>query len=270
MDLSPRVAGEAGITYLYHYQDFDSGTHTERLVDILQNHRVYCSNPESFNDPWDCKPYFDPDLLDNPIKLAASASALIATRTGGAELDRIDELLRTNPAALKKLVHEFSLQNANFITARWGVYCLSPSPYITLMWSHYSRNHRGICLEFAVPNTKFAAAQKVQYQNEYPSLFLYQPASYLRMLLVKSDVWEYEQEFRLICPRFTDVKGHPLIMDGNHLEIGPNDLRSVIVGCQADRRTVTALESLVKSYAPSVAVRQALRAPNKYSLFIDG
>ena len=36
------------------------------------------------------------------------------------------------------------------------------------MWSHYARNHRGICLEFSVPNTKFRGAAQVRYQKEYP------------------------------------------------------------------------------------------------------
>ena len=30
-----------------------------------------------------------------------------------------------------------------------------------------------------------------------------------------------EDEFRLICPRVSDVPGLPLMMDGNYLKIGP-------------------------------------------------
>jgi hypothetical protein len=67
------------------------------------------------------------------------------------------------------------------------------------------------------------------------------------MLLIKSDVWAYEQEFRLICPRFTDVKQHPLIMDGNYLLIGPRDLKSIIVGCQANNESVPTIRDLVNT-----------------------
>jgi hypothetical protein len=144
-----------------------------------------------------------------------------------------------------------------------------PRPCSTLMWSHYSRNHKGICLQFAVENTRFGVAQKVRYRNEYPPLLLHDPVSYLEMLLIKSDVWIYEQEFRLVCPRFTAVTEHPLIiMDGNYLSIGTNDLKSIIVGCQTDDETIKTIRRLAERHAPGVAIRQARRAPNKYRLVI--
>ena len=139
------------------------------------------------------------------------------------------------------------------------------------MWSHYSCNHTGICLEFSVNNSKFVAAQKVHYQKEYPALLLHEPESYLKMLLIKSDVWADEEEFRLICPRFTDVKQHPLIMNGNYLSIGLGDLKLIIVGCQASNESIQVIRSMVNKYAhrQHVAVRYARRAPNKYRLVIE-
>lgn len=119
-------------------------------------------------------------------------------------------------------------------------------------------------------NSKFAAAQKVDYEKDYPPLLIYQRESYLKMLLIKSDVWAYEKEFRLICPHFTDVKNNPLIMDGNYLSIGPDDLKSVIVGCQASDDTITSIRTMVKEYAPNIAVRRAVRAANRYRLVIEG
>src|SRR5580693_3833269 len=53
-----------------------------------------------------------------------------------------------NTTFLKALMHSFPLEQFEFITTRSGVYCLSPDPCNTLMWSHYSQNHRRICLEF--------------------------------------------------------------------------------------------------------------------------
>jgi len=267
VDDSIRSAGQAGIKSLYHYQDFQPGPLADRLADILENHRVYCSSPADFNDPWDCKPYFDPALLDDPANQAATVESLIAAQQGGPKGDKVDELLRTNLALLKNAVHRFSEDLAKFIPERWGVYCLSPDPCLTLMWSHYSRNHRGICLEFGVDGSKFVGAQRVRYQKEYPALLIHDP---LQMLLIKSDVWAYEQEFRLICPRFTDVKELPTILDGNHLSIARDDLKSIIVGCQASDDTVGAIKALVEEHAPGVAVRQARRALNKYRLVIEG
>src|SRR5579863_7289840 len=97
---SVQFAAQLNFIHLYHYQDFDldsSDDHAGRLLDILQNHRIYCSSPADFNDPWDCKPFFDPALLDDPDARHASAEALISTRTGGPELDHIDDRLRRDP-----------------------------------------------------------------------------------------------------------------------------------------------------------------------------
>jgi hypothetical protein len=177
MDDSIRVAGQTGLTSLYHYQAFQPDLHTDRLADILRNHRVYCSNPGDFNDPWDCKPYFDPVLLDDPLRRSATAEFLIATHIPFPNDEVINRQLRTNPTFLKQGIHEFSERQVKFIATRWGIYCLSPDPCLTLMWSHYSSNHCGICLEFAVNNSKFGGAQKVHYQKEYPALLLHEPES---------------------------------------------------------------------------------------------
>jgi hypothetical protein len=129
-------------------------------------------------------------------------------------------------------MHSFPLEQFEFITTRSGVYCLSPDPCNTLMWSHYSQNHRRICLEFGARNTIFNGAQEVRYQRAYPSFLPHDQYTHHDMLLVKSDVWSYENELRLICPRFTDVKFHPLLMDGNYLPFNPTDLKSAILGAR--------------------------------------
>ena len=137
------------------------------------------------------------------------------------------------------------------------------------MWSHYSRNHKGICLEFGT-KAKFIIALKVRYQKEYPPLLIHGETLGYDMLLTKSDVWDYEQEYRLLCPRLTDVPNSVLLMDGNYLSIEPNDLKSIIVGCQTDEESIQMIRRLRKEHAPHVDVRFAVRAPNKYRLVIEG
>lgn len=131
------------------------------------------------------------------------------------------------------------------------------------MWSHYASNHTGICLEFTTANSKFGMAYKVNYQEEYPRFMMHESESYLNLLLTKSNVWSYEEEFPLICTRFTGISNHPLSMEGNYLLIGPHALKSLIVGCVADYE---AIAKFVRQYAPELRVRRAIRAPNKYRL----
>ncbi len=261
MNGSQEIAARLGITSLFHYQKFEP----DHLADVLQNHRIFCSNPLNFNDPWDCKPYFDPDLVVDAETHAATAQSFIQTQRGGPRGDQEDEILRRNPAAVKMLLLGLTEEFLDFIPRRWGMYCLAESPCSTLMWSHYGCNHTGVCLEFSSVNSKFGFAYKVHYQEEYPPLLLYQEASRLTVMLIKSDVWAYEKEFRLICPRFTDVPNHPLLLEGNYLTIGPSALKSIIVGCQAD---YDAISKLVRRDAPRLRVRRALRAANRYRLLI--
>ena len=94
-DNSMRIAGQTGLSRLYHYQDFNLTTpdflHVDRLIDILSNHRIYCSNPA--------------DFLDDPVNRAATAESFIANQRGGPKGSRMDEMLRTNPEMLKQCIH---------------------------------------------------------------------------------------------------------------------------------------------------------------------
>jgi len=132
------------------------------------------------------------------------------------------------------------------------------------MWSHYSRNHTGVCLEFRVRGTKFTHAWEVEYQEEYPA-FIFGLSDPVRILIVKSDAWAYEEEFRLVCPHSTNLPDYPLLLDGSYLSIGPDALESVIVGCQAD---YDAIKSLVAKHAPGLRTKLAIRSPDKYRLEI--
>src|ERR1700691_2425895 len=55
-------AVDTGIQKLYHYESFSP----KYLKDTLVNQRVHFSNPENFNDPWDCYPCFDMTKVNDP------------------------------------------------------------------------------------------------------------------------------------------------------------------------------------------------------------
>ena len=256
---------------LFHYQDFDpaNSVHSERLADVLCNNRIFCSDPRSFNDPCDCKPYFNLDALDDPAIRSATVESLISTRIASPDTPQIDELLRKDTAFLKWAMQYFSQQWSAIIPERWAFYCLTSDPCSTLMWSHYSRSHRGICLEFAVNRNKFGLALRVRYQRKYPRLLLFEEQWRRSILIVKSDDWEYEKEFRLICPRLMDVKDHPLQLAGNYLSISRDDLKSIILGCQVGSEAERKIRKLVADYAPHVKIRHAVRLPDKYRLILQ-
>jgi len=58
-----KTAATLGIKHLYHYQSFEK---PERLARILTDGVLYFSMPRDFNDPWDCRPFYNKSALDNP------------------------------------------------------------------------------------------------------------------------------------------------------------------------------------------------------------
>lgn len=60
--MDSRTAAQNKIPLLYHWQKFDLA----RLEQQLREGTVFCSKPIDFNDPWDCRPFFNTDLLAHP------------------------------------------------------------------------------------------------------------------------------------------------------------------------------------------------------------
>ena len=144
------------------------------------------------------------------------------------------------------------------------IYCLSPHPENILMWSHYADNHRGICLAFDTDIQLFGSALEVQYVQDCPCVNpnMLTPDAVIAAILTKSDVWRYENEFRILG--IPDADGHPIQLDGNYLNIG-TALSGVILGCEADSTTIL---KFLKGHAPHLSVYRAAREDDQYRLKI--
>lgn len=63
-----RTAWDLGHRVLYHWQRFgvDTGRkHANRLATLVRTGQLYCSSPGAFNDPWDCRPWFNTAVLQD-------------------------------------------------------------------------------------------------------------------------------------------------------------------------------------------------------------
>jgi len=88
----------------------------------------------------------------------------------------------------------------------YGVICFSEKPDEILMWSHYSDNHKGICLEFTAEKgtdlSNLDKNHKVEYLAEYPRLMLTDfvnndlAKASIKVMWTKAKIWEYENEWR--------------------------------------------------------------------------
>lgn len=209
----PTLIGERTVPEkLYKYHKFDDEMHYKGL---LGKNELYCASPKLFNDPFDCKisPAFelgsDDDIYkkflyhvisENP-SLPAQAQNRIAWKVFKENI----EILRS-PELLRKRT-EWQIDNL------FGICSFSEKNDNLLMWSHYTDSHKGFCVEFDfnmlhsiamnyIKIDQLVNLEKVDYSNEYPILNPYlsidDTKNYLNGLLTKSEVWEYEEEWRII------------------------------------------------------------------------
>jgi hypothetical protein len=153
------------------------------------------------------------------------------------------------------------------------VYCLSARFDSTLMWSHYANNHRGVCLEFRCDNEVFGPAMKVNYADDYP-VFDFTSDDPLVLLITKASAWSYEEEYRVVAlEKFIDpavaIAGVIRTKD-DFLKLPPGALQSVIMGCMIVKSDADKLQEIIgKQFPRHVALKRAVRVPNRYSLSIE-
>jgi hypothetical protein len=271
VDTLPPTALSQGHRVLYHWQPY----HGDRLASLLRDRLIYLASPDAFNDPWDCKPYFNTAILENTEERERHiewAGRICREHHGYSEADvlRLQQSLRADRGKHEDMLRQLSHEIWAEIAKRYRVYCLSPELLNVLMWSHYADDHKGICLEFSTRNDVMCCALRCEYLHEFPLTRAYSTADAenLGMLLAKAHPWHYENEYRLIA----EERAHSLVADslktnGGLLTLPNGALTAVIVGCQGPYDEV---RRLAAAYAPDVAVRRAIRVPNRYELAVVG
>jgi hypothetical protein len=263
MENNHRTARQAGHTRLYNYQKFCP----EWLSTTLRWQKVRCSNPAKLNDPWDCRPWYDSDSISTTDQIEAFicwGRQFPQPGVSPHQQARCESILRTDAGRRQKLIDGFSACN-QLIIGRRRLYCLTPDPCSTLMWSHYADNHRGICLEFDTANLLFSEALEVAYRSEYPRWVPHEMEQIaFEMFLMKAEDWKHEKEFRIIGG-VNSEKDH-LNLDGDWLRLPPGALQSVIVGCEAN---YDAVHNVVSNHSTDVSVRRVVRRRNEFRLEIE-
>jgi len=265
-ELPFRRIGQTEHKQLYHYEKFKA----EYLSALLRDQRIHCSNVDALNDPWDCQPWFDEDSLEDPEKLEKYFRFMRSKFPGAIDENLVgpyEDRVRKLKYERVNLMGSASEENIRTIRKR-RIYCMTPDPTSTLMWSHYAENHKGICLEFGIDNPLMANAIEVIYEDDYPVWMPYdfeeEHDRSITMILTKAKPWEYEEEFRLIS-LFYNGRPTPLqVVDGCFL-LPPGTLKSVIAGCESDHEAIAAI---VKAHTPELPVKRAIRVPHKFKLQI--
>jgi Protein of unknown function (DUF2971) len=238
---------------LCKYRDF-----RDQHKDALSKGVLWRSSPDRFSDPYDSAVYFDqPRFLIEDWTLRELMTAVEEMKRGGARGDRwtpplitnpieqrdwrqkrLEELLKDQPEDVKEAVRRvtdewFEGQSeqavrrmSNTLRAGYSVLSLCENDTSVLMWSHYSNNHKGFCVEYDLSaldgfDPRRRLCYPVFYRRKLTDatryLALRDPRHFNNQwgtfaCLLKSDEWTYEKEWRLVFPLGASVANSPLAM----------------------------------------------------------
>ncbi|GAV21834.1 DUF2971 domain-containing protein [Carboxydothermus pertinax] len=229
---------------LYRYRSL-----SEYSLDNLKNERERLSYPSEFNDPFDASIKINYALLSkelflhrnmqkilielqNKLGISLSDQAIREIRNSedpfysfSKHVARFDETLHGKEEDFARSLSEITLEQIKSIFAQFRssfqtgylVMCLSEVKDSILMWSHYSENHTGFCIEY---NFKELGPLNPQSRMLFPINYtddLFDATQYILQPLIrrdhsfnnlfgiyptitKSTHWAYEKEWRIVFP----------------------------------------------------------------------
>ena len=248
--------------FLYKFRSFDASdsTSVERLRDILLQSRLRLSSPTEFNDPYDMA-----------VKIVVEGTAVQIRQ----RLERLLTVRGMKFAARQRELNRMMANQAGVASRAessfretiraFGVCSFGGDPRSILMWSHYARDHRGVCLQFELARDvrTFAQALPVNYSQDYPILnWVNEAESVTSVLLRKYKGWEYEHEQRITLPDAA----------GTFIYFRPVALPGMIIGCSASDETVERLNDLIRERSllafPPLKLYRTYKHDSKYRIII--
>lgn len=185
---------------LHRYQPINKNT-LENLIHKMN----WASNPCNFNDP------FEFQLRSN----------FIINING-----RVEYISDEENIARENIIKYIS---------GFGIVSYSETENNILLWSHYSDNHKGMCLVFDVPDILSKDIYKVDYEDLICPIEFKQDVEILGVLKTKSKAWSYEKEHRQI------------FKIGERHYYYPNILKEIIFGCQASLKDIEMVVKICES-----------------------
>ncbi|RYY23395.1 MAG: DUF2971 domain-containing protein [Sphingomonadales bacterium] len=220
--------------YLYKYRSL-AQSQRDFTRDIIVNQRLWCGPASDLNDPYDCcpVPYISSD------RDARQAQLLEVLAGANPNLARTDVETTANAVLAEPddVLDKLMAQAVDQVRGKIGVISLSASPDIPEMWQRYADAYRGICLRFRDPpdaKPMFSQARRVSYVPDRPRVeaVLEPGPSFIdAFLLTKTNDWAYEQEWRLVHPKWTgSARFQPAALDAIVLgaAISPEDRVDVL------------------------------------------
>lgn len=247
----------SGLDSIYKYVSFEKG------LEFLTKGSLNFNSPLEFNDPFDCNPSLI-EMDDNfVVELLKELKFLDANILDNYENDPL-------LSSFIKLTKHKTVWNAvSELLKDIKITCFSEKKHNLLMWSHYGRNHTGLCLEF---NTKKLISWCAKFSPKSP-VFLKVKYDILRenisydgkfdnnqlfsWLKTKSEDWAYEEELRLIWLNNKDEINE---------QLAPEILKHVFIGNRMKEAEQNQVVQLCKKLFPNTIISKAYLSSKKFCI----
>ena len=263
-----QISEDRAPKFLYKYYPALVGQQRLYSERLFVHGEIYFSSPLDFNDPFDCRAY---RYLALPI-LQRSIPQWTLT-----------DLHKTNPNLTEEQKQQHQYDNLNFdktsgpligamdddeiskLIGDFRIFCLSANRENILMWSHYSSGHKGFCLEFKnISESILGPAYQVEYppDNKYPLVTFFEEEKakerVKKMFLSKTNLWVYEQEWRIF----------DLNKDDSIRHLSQIILSGVIFGCMMSDKDKKQIIDWVKEGKFNPRFYQAKKKNDEFGLDI--
>lgn len=241
---------KCGINSLFRFYKINLDR-VEYLEQLFIERKLYHSLPSQFNDPFECKPHFNWPEDVNEIENLRQHLIKISVENGIDENEAEEKVSQAmeDPEQLQKKI----LEAGHKTFANTRICCFTNRKENLLFWSHYADAHRGFCVEFDATKEPISSAFKVQYTKDYPEAVYPPPndVTGLKPLLVKSKIWNYEEEFRSLL--ISEAKIQPP-NDGKSVMLNGDEIKNVFLGAQISEEHKEVILDLINqgSFNPGI------------------
>ena len=242
---------------LYKYRNFQTGKHLSLLAPSKLDAKtsVWFASPTSFNDPFDCQINDQTTWTDDLIRDYVTRT--IALTGEAINPDDVVNANKSNPGSFKA----FFTKRFKSVLAKQGVSCFITMPDNLLMWALYSASHQGVCLKFDITEDSdlFMLTFRVKYSADYPEFDYLKERSELvkKAMLSKSDDWEYEDEVRVLKPKF------------GLQPFNKAALKEIIFGCKTPPDEIKTIRQIIKDAKyPDIKLKQVKLKEHSFKIDI--
>lgn len=230
-------------------------------LEMLITREVWFSNPEAFNDPFDCHLNFDKYIPEDKYESCLRWQLKREGRSEAQIEDDLKQLIFPDGhihEEAKKVIDNISDSTLN-VLKNIGVLCLSTKNDSATMWAHYADNHKGFCIGFLIP--KEVGPVKVSYCPKAPkvnfsNLFDEPEEGEYKWIFSKHIDWKEENEWRVV------------VKEGNKLFPIPGRIKQIIFGLRMDQTKRSVIRKILED-ENDLEYSETIRNPNVLQLEIN-